>query len=222
MLAMNIGNLMMGVVLFAAILFALAGILLYLKSVLIPAGNVKIIVNGDTENPIEVAPGTSLLTALSTKNIFLPSACGGGGTCAMCTCQVSEGGGDILPTELNHISRKDAKDNWRLSCQVKVKNDMEVHVPEEIFGIKKWECEVVSNYNVSSFIKEFVVKLPEGDSLDFEAGGYIQIDVPETVVDYKDIDIAAHPDHHGDDLMKFQEEWDKFCLLYTSDAADES
>lgn len=212
MLAMNIGNLMMGVVLFSAILFALAGILLYLKSVLIPAGNVKIIVNGDTENPIELSPGESLLTALSTKNIFLPSACGGGGTCAMCTCQVTEGGGDILPTELNHISRKDAKDNWRLSCQVKVKNDMEVHVPEEIFGIKKWECEVVSNYNVSSFIKEFVVKLPEGDSLDFEAGGYIQIDVPETVVEFKDIDIAAHPDHHGDDPMKFQEEWDKFEL----------
>ena len=210
-LAVNIAVLIKAIVAFIAILFILAGILLFVKSKLVPEGDVTLTINGDTENPVTVKPGDTLLTALSNQNIFLPSACGGGGTCAMCECQVLEGGGEILPTELNHISRKDAKDNWRLACQVKVKNDMNIQIPEEIFGIKKWECEVVSNYNVASFIKEFVVKLPEGETLEFEAGGYIQIDVPKCVVDYKDIDITAHPEHH-DEPMKFQTEWDKFNL----------
>src|SRR5690606_18761879 len=130
---------------------------------------------------------------LSDKSVFLPSACGGGGTCAMCVCHVDSGGGDVLPTELNHLTRKEVAEHLRLSCQVKVREDMEIRIPEEIFGIKKWECEVVSNYNVASFIKEFVVKLPEGENLDFQAGGYVQIDVPETEVDYKEIDITSHP-----------------------------
>lgn len=196
---------------FMLILFTLAGVLLFAKAKLIPSGDVKIIINGDEENPVVTKPGSTLLSVLSNEGIFLPSACGGGGTCAMCTCQIHEGGGEILPTELNHISRKEAKEDWRLSCQVKVKNDMRIHIDEEIFGIKKWECEVVSNYNVSSFIKEFVVKLPEGENLDFQAGGYIQIDVPPTEVDFKTIDITAHPDHHDKPDM-FQEEWDKFGL----------
>ena len=196
---------------FVGIILFLTSILMYAKSKLVPSGDVSIIINGDTENPRVIKPGSTLLTALSNENIFLPSACGGGGTCAMCKCQVLEGGGDVLPTEMNHLSRKEAKDHWRLACQVKVKNDMEIHVEEEIFGIKKWECEVISNYNVASFIKEFVVKLPEGENLDFEAGGYIQVDVPPITVNYKDIDITAHPDHH-DEPDKFKLEWDKFGL----------
>jgi len=153
-----------------------------------------------------------LLNVLSDKNVFLPSACGGGGTCAMCECHVDSGGGDVLPTELNHLTRKEAAENKRLACQVKVREDMEIRVPEEVFGIKKWECEVISNYNVATFIKEFIVRLPEGETLDFEAGGYIQVDVPEIEVDYsKDIDITAHPNYH-DSPDKFQKDWDQFKL----------
>ena len=148
---------------------------------------------------------------MSNKGVFLPSACGGGGTCVQCVCQVHEGGGAILPTEEPHFSRKEIANNYRLGCQVKVKEDMAIEIPEEVFGVKKWECEVVSNYNVASFIKEFVVRLPDGETLDFEAGGYIQIDVPEIEVDFKNIDVTAHPDHH-DEPNKFQEEWDKFGL----------
>ena len=196
---------------FVAIILFLTGILLFARHKLIPSGNVSIEINGDTENPLEMGQGVTLLSALSTKDIFLPSACGGGGTCAMCLCQIDEGGGDVLPTELNHLTRKEAQDNWRLACQVKVKEDMKIRIPEEIFGIKKWECEVTSNYNVATFIKEFEVKLPEGETLDFEAGGYIQIDVPKITVDYKDMDITAHPDYH-DDPNKFQKDWDQFNL----------
>ena len=196
---------------FVAIILLLTAVLLFARKKLIPSGNVNIVINGDEENSIEMGQGSTLLTALSTKNIFLPSACGGGGTCAMCLCQVDEGGGEVLPTEMNHLTRKEAQENWRLACQVKVKEDMKIRVPEEIFGIKKWECEVTSNYNVATFIKEFEVKLPEGETLDFEAGGYIQIDVPKTTVDYKDIDIMAHPDFH-DDPNKFQKDWDKFNM----------
>lgn len=129
----------------------------------------------------------------------------------MCKCQVHEGGGSILPTEEPYFSRKEIAEDWRLGCQVKVKQDMQIEIPEEIFGIKKWECEVVSNYNVASFIKEFVVRLPEGEHLDFEAGGYIQIDVPPVTVDFKDMDITSHPDL-GRDPMDFKGEWDKFGL----------
>jgi Na+-transporting NADH:ubiquinone oxidoreductase subunit F len=168
-------------------------------------------VNGDAENPLLVSPGSTLLSALSDKSVFLPSACGGGGTCAMCECHIDAGGGDVLPTELNHLTRKEVAEGKRLACQVKVREDMEIRVPEEIFGIKKWECEVISNYNVASFIKEFVVKLPEGESLDFQPGGYIQIDVPVITVNYQDMDITAHPSYH-DDPEKFKSEWDKFNL----------
>lgn len=179
---------------------------------LVKQGNVKLNING--ERQVEVPAGGTLLNALQAQELFLPSACGGGGTCAMCKCQVLEGGGDILPTETGHIKRKEQKENWRLACQVKVKEDMVVNVPEEVFGIKKWECEVVSNYNVASFIKEFVVKLPEGENLDFEAGGYIQIDVPPVEVNFKDIDITAHPElvAEGRDPMDFKSEWDKYGL----------
>jgi Na+-transporting NADH:ubiquinone oxidoreductase subunit F len=139
---------------------------------------------------------------LSTQNIFLPSACGGGGTCAMCKCQVLEGGGDILPTEMGYFTRSEVAEKWRLACQVKVRQDMKIKVPEEVFGIKKWECEVVGNDNVATYIKEFVVKLPEGEHLDFESGGYIQIDVPATRVKFKDMVIDE----------RFHEDWDKYNM----------
>ncbi|MEM6965050.1 MAG: NADH:ubiquinone reductase (Na(+)-transporting) subunit F [Bacteroidota bacterium] len=196
---------------FVAIILLLSFMLIQARKKLVPQGNVKIVVNGDTENPILVQPGSSLLGALSDSNIFLPSACGGGGTCAMCECHIDKGGGDVLPTELNHLSRKEVAENMRLACQVKVREDMDIRIPEEIFGIKKWECEVVSNYNVASFIKEFVVKLPDGEVLDFESGGYIQIDVPVITCDYQNIDISPNPkDPAGPD--KYKSEWDKFNL----------
>jgi len=196
------------VAVFVVVILALVTILLQAKARLSPSGPVKLKINGDE---VEVESGTTLLSTLSNQKIFLPSACGGGGTCGMCKCQVTEGGGEILPTETGFFNRKEIADNWRLGCQVKVKNDMNVKVPEEIFGIKKWECEVVSNYNVASFIKEFVVKLPEGETLDFEAGGYIQVDVPATTVDFKNIDITSHP-KLGKAPDEFQAEWDKFKL----------
>lgn len=194
---------------FLILILLLVGLLLFAKARLSPSGKIKIQING--EKTIEVDGGGTLLNTLGNAGIFLPSACGGGGTCVQCTCQVDAGGGAILPTEEPHFSRKEIADNWRLGCQVKVKEDMEVRIPEEVFGIKKWECEVVSNYNVASFIKEFVVRLPDGESLDFEAGGYIQIDVPSITVNYKDIDITAHPEHHPNP-QEFQGEWDKFGL----------
>jgi len=187
----------------------LVGIILYAKAKLLPSGLVKITLNG--EKTIEVEAGGTLLSTLGNNKIFLPSACGGGGTCAMCKCQVLDGGGEILPTEVGYFTRKEIADNYRLGCQVKVKSDMDVKIPEEIFGIKKWECEVVSNYNVASFIKEFVVRLPEGENLHFEAGGYIQIDVPAIEVDFKGIDITSHP-KMGKPANEFQAEWDKFQL----------
>ena len=193
---------------FTLVTILLVWILLFAKSKLSPSGPVKLNINGEIS---EVESGSTLLSTLSNNKIFLPSACGGGGTCGMCRCQVTDGGGEILPTETGFFNRKQIQDNWRLGCQVKVKGDMTVKVPEEIFGIKKWECEVVSNYNVASFIKEFVVKLPEGENLDFLAGGYIQIDVPAIDVDYKNFDITAHP-RLGKQANEFQSEWDKFKL----------
>jgi Na+-transporting NADH:ubiquinone oxidoreductase subunit F len=169
------------------------------------------VVNGDESKPIIASAGSSLLTTLSSQKIFLPSACGGGGTCAMCKCVIEEGGGEVLPTEVGHLSRTEQKEKVRLSCQVKVKQDMKIRIPDEIFGIKKWECEVISNYNVSTFIKEFVVRLPEGETLDFESGGYIQIDVPTCVENFKDMDIKPDP-KTGDDPKKFYADWDKFNL----------
>lgn len=194
---------------FLVVILLLVGLLLFAKAKLSPSGKIKIEING--EKTIEVDGGGTLLSTLGNAGVFLPSACGGGGTCVQCTCQVHEGGGAILPTEEPHFSRKQIANNWRLGCQVKVKEDMKIQIPEEVFGIKKWECEVVSNYNVASFIKEFVVRLPEGEHLDFEAGGYIQIDVPSITVDFKDMDITAHPEQHGKP-DEFQAEWDKFGL----------
>ncbi|WP_035727943.1 NADH:ubiquinone reductase (Na(+)-transporting) subunit F [Eisenibacter elegans] len=199
------------IIAFTFVILLLVMLLLFAQSKLVQSGPVKIIINGDEANPRVVQAGSTLLSTLSAESMFLPSACGGGGTCAMCKCVVEEGGGDVLPTEVGQLTRKERQEKVRLACQVKVKNDMKIRVPEEIFGIKKWECEVVSNYNVATFIKEFVVKLPEGETLHFESGGYIQIDVPIITVDFKDMDIAPHPeDPAGKD--KFKEDWDKFNL----------
>ncbi len=199
------------IIAFTAIILLLVGVLLVAQAKLVQQGDVKIIINGDDKNPIIASAGSSLLSTLSAQKIFLPSACGGGGTCAMCKCKVIDGGGDVLPTETGHLSRSEQKEHVRLSCQVKVKQDLRIEIPEEIFGIKKWECEVVSNYNVSTFIKEFVVRLPEGETLDFESGGYIQIDVPAVEVDFSTIDITPHPEL-GHKQEVYKGDWDKFGL----------
>lgn len=201
-----------GAVAFTAVILLLTFGLILAQSKLVPQGDVKIIVNGEEDKPLIVKPGASLLSVLSNQNLFLPSACGGGGTCAMCKCHVDEGGGDVLPTELNHLNRKQVAEHMRLACQVKVRSDMKIRVPEEVFGIKKWECEVISNYNVATFIKEFVVQLPPGETLHFESGGYVQIDVPVIECDFKNIDITAHPRMEGKKPDEFKPEWDKFQM----------
>ena len=211
LLAISVETIAYAVIVFSLVILALSFLLIFARKQLVPQGDVKIVINGDADNPLVVQPGSSLLSALSDRNIFLPSACGGGGTCAMCECHVEKGGGDVLPTEMNHLTRKEVADHKRLACQVKVREDMEIRIPEEIFGIKKWECEVVSNYNVATFIKEFVVKLPEGETLNFESGGYIQIDVPKLNVDFSEMDITSHP-RMGKEPDAFKEEWDKFNL----------
>jgi Na+-transporting NADH:ubiquinone oxidoreductase subunit F len=176
--------------------------LLYAKAKLAPSGPVTITINGEKE--LAANGGSSLLSTLSDAKLFLPSACGGGGTCGMCKCQVIEGGGSILPTEVGFFTRKQIHDNWRLGCQVKVRESLKIEIPKEIFGIKKWECEVISNRNVATFIKEFVVKLPDGEDLDFVSGGYIQIDVPKIEIDFRNMDVET--EYRGDwDALKM---WD--------------
>ncbi|MBK6929721.1 MAG: NADH:ubiquinone reductase (Na(+)-transporting) subunit F [Saprospirales bacterium] len=191
------------IVVFILVILMLAYLILTAKDRLLPQKDVSIIVNGDTEHPLVVKPGSTLLTTLASNRLFLASACGGGGTCAMCKCQVFSGGGDVLPTETNHFNRKQVQDHLRLACQVKVKEDMEIRVPDEVFGVKKWDCEVVSNDNVSTYIKEFVVKLPPGEHLQFRSGDYIQIDVPETTITFK-TDLYQIPEKFKDDYDKFK------------------
>lgn len=205
---MGLSVILSAIIVFLVITVFLVSLLLYAKAKLVSSGPVTLHING--ENDIEVSAGNSLLSTLGSNKIFLPSACGGGGTCLQCKCQVLEGGGEPLPTEIPNFTRKELAEGWRLACQVKVKEDMVIEVPEEIFGIKKWEAEVVSNYNVASFIKEFVVEIPE--DMDYKAGGYIQIEIPKCVVPYSDIDITAHPKEHPNDPEKFKLEWDKFNL----------
>lgn len=190
------------VAVFLLVTLLLVGILLYVKKKLTPTGTVKININ-EGNKVIEAEPGSTLLSTLGNSKVFLPSACGGGGTCGMCRCQVTSGAGSILPTETGFFTRKEQANHWRLACQVKVKEDIEMHVHQEILGIKKWECTVVSNDNVATYIKEFVVRLPEGETLDFKSGGYIQIDVPKCEVDFKNFDISE----------KFRPEWEKFKMF---------
>ncbi len=193
---------LVSIIAFLALILLLVGLLLYARKKLTPQGEVTITINDEKE--LETNPGSTLLNTLSNEKIFLPSACGGGGTCGTCKCQVLDGAGDILPTEKGFFTRKEQQNNWRLACQVKVRNDLKIGVPEEVFGIQKWECEVVSNKNVATFIKEFVVKLPEGERLDFRSGGYIQIDTPPCEVDFsKDIEVQG----------EYKEDWEKMGIF---------
>ena len=185
-LAINMEMIGLSIAIFLGIILVLVIVLLVAKNYLSPSGPVKVTLNG--EKDIEVASGGSLLGSLSAEGVFLPSACGGKGSCGQCRCQVPEGGGEILPTETVHFSRKQIKDNWRLGCQVKVKNNMSVTVPESVLGVKEWECEVISNRNVATFIKEFKVKLPAGEHMDFVPGSYAQIVIPEYDLNYADFD----------------------------------
>ncbi len=206
-LASTVGTIAITIISFLVLILVLVGILIFAKDKLLPSGPVKITINGEKE--VEVASGGTLLSTLGNQKIFLPSACGGGGTCIQCECHVLSGGGEALPTETPHFSRKELQHGARLACQVKVKQDMNIEIPEEVFGIKKWEAEVVRNYNVASFIKEFVVRIPE--DMGYKAGGYIQIEIPKCEIKYSDIDITAHPEEH-ETPDKFQAEWDKFGL----------
>ena len=190
------------VVAFLVVTLLLVGLLLFAKAKLTPSGTVKININNGSK-VLEVAPGASLLSTLGNEKIFLPSACGGKGSCGQCKCRVISGGGTILPTEVGFFNRKQILNNWRLGCQVKIKEDMEIEVPESALSVKKWECEVISNNNVATFIKEFCVKIPDGETLNYRSGGYIQVDVPAMTVDYKDIDVDE----------QFREDWEKMGVF---------
>ena len=200
----------LGVVFFTVIVMALVGLILVARRALVASGDVEILIND--QQKICVPAGGKLLSALASNNIFVSSACGGGGTCAMCKVKVFEGGGDILPTEKGHISNRDAKEGERLSCQVAVKQDMKIEVPPEVFETKKWECTVRSNRNVATFIKELVLELPAGEEVGFKSGGYIQIEVPPHELSYKTFDIEE--EYHGD--------WDKFNLWQYNSTVDET
>ncbi|RUO67247.1 NADH:ubiquinone reductase (Na(+)-transporting) subunit F [Idiomarina ramblicola] len=201
----------LGVGMFTIIVLVLVAIIMFAKSKLVPQGDVEILINDDEDKKIVTQPGTKLLGALANAGIFVSSACGGGGSCGQCRVTVKEGGGDILPTELDHITKREAREGCRLSCQVNVKQDMEIELPEEVFGIRKWDCTVKSNDNVATFIKEFVVQLPEGEEVPFRAGGFIQIEAPPHHVKYKDFDIAE--EYHAD--------WDRFGFFDVESKVDE-
>ena len=203
MILLSATTIVSSIVVFLLVLLTLVGVLLFVKTKLTPSGKITIKINGKKE--IIVDGGNTLLTTLSNEGIFLPSACGGGGTCIQCTCQVSSGGGSILPTEEPHFSRKEIANDYRLSCQVKVREDMDIHIPEEVFGVKKWEATVVSNYNVATYIKEFIVEVPE--DMPYEAGGYIQIEIPNCEIPFSAMDITAHPDDHPGEPNKFDKDW---------------
>ncbi len=195
----------LGIAMFTVIILALAVLILFAKSKLVSSGDVTIDINHDPEKSIKVPAGGKLLGALASKGIFVSSACGGGGTCGQCVVRVEEGGGNILPTELAKISKRDAKEGYRLACQVSVKNDMKVELPEEVFGVKKWHCKVISNDNKATFIKELKLAIPEGEEVPFRAGGYIQIEAEPHTVYYKDFDIPEeyHPDWDNFNLWRY-------------------
>ncbi|GAA3978492.1 NADH:ubiquinone reductase (Na(+)-transporting) subunit F [Allohahella marinimesophila] len=192
-------EIMLGVGMFTVIVLSLVAVILMARSRLVSTGDVKIVVNDDPASAITTEAGGKLLQTLANEGMFLSSACGGGGTCAQCKCKVLDGGGGMLPTEKTHFTNREEREGWRLACQVSVKQDMKIEVPEEVFGVKKWECEVVSNHNVATFIKELVLKLPEGENVDFRAGGYVQLETPPHEVLFKDFDIEE----------RFREDWDK-------------
>jgi Na+-transporting NADH:ubiquinone oxidoreductase subunit F len=195
-------EIILGVVMFTVIVLALVAVILIARARLVSTGDVSILVNDDESSVMHTPAGGKLLQSLASEGLFLSSACGGGGTCAQCKCKVFEGGGSMLPTEKTHFTKREEKEGWRLACQVPVKQDMKIEVPEEVFGVKKWECTVESNSNVATFIKELVLKLPEGENVNFRAGGYVQLECPPHVVNYKDFAIED----------EYREDWDKFNL----------
>ncbi len=202
-------EILLGVIFFTVIVIALVFIIIGAKSKLVASGDIEIVVND--EKTIHVPAGSKLLTALADNELFIPSACGGGGTCGQCTVKVFSGGGEILPTELSHITKREAAEGERLSCQVAVKHDMKIEVEDSVFGVKKWECTVKSNNNVATFIKELVLELPEGEEINYRAGGYIQIECPPHISKYEDMDIEE----------EYREDWDKFNLWrYVSDVKE--
>ncbi len=204
-------DIILGVVMFTLIVLALVLVILFAKSKLVPTGDITISINGDPEKAIVTQPGGKLLGALANAGVFVSSACGGGGSCGQCRVRIKSGGGEILPTELGHISKGEAREGERLSCQVAMKTDMEIELPEEIFGVKKWECEVISNDNKATFIKELKLAIPDGESVPFRAGGYIQIEAPAHTVNYADYDIPE--EYRGD--------WEKFNLFRYQSTVDE-
>jgi Na+-transporting NADH:ubiquinone oxidoreductase subunit F len=191
----------LGVTMFTAVVLSLVAVILFARSRLVSSGNVNIEING--EKTITVPAGDKLLGTLGSNGLFLASACGGGGSCAQCKCIVEEGGGSMLPTEEAHFTPREARQGWRLSCQTPVKQDMKIEIPEEVFGVKQWECTVESNPNVATFIKELTLRLPEGENVDFRAGGYVQLECPPHVVKYKDFDIQE----------EYLDDWKKFGFL---------
>jgi Na+-transporting NADH:ubiquinone oxidoreductase subunit F len=203
MILLSTTTILSSIIVFLLVTLTLVALLLFVKTQLTPSGKITIKINGEKE--IVVDGGNTLLTTLGNEGIFLPSACGGGGTCVQCTCQVHTGGGSILPTEEPHFSRKEVASNFRLGCQVKVRENMEIDIPEEVFGVKKWEATVVSNYNVATYIKEFIVEVPE--DMPYEAGGYIQIEIPNCEIPFSEMDITAHPEDHPGEPNKFDKDW---------------
>jgi len=195
-------EIILGVIMFTVIVLSLVAIILAARAKLVSSGDVSILVNGDQDGLIQTPAGGKLLQTLANEGLFLSSACGGGGTCAQCKCKVLDGGGSMLATEKSHFTKREEAEGWRLSCQVPVKENMKIEVPEEVFGVKKWECVVESNQNVATFIKELVLKLPEGENVDFRAGGYVQLECPPHEIDYKNFEIEG----------EYREDWDKFNL----------
>ena len=208
---MNTTEIYLGVGMFIAIVLALVFIIMFAKSKLVPEGDVQILINGDPAKSITTSPGGKLLGALADSGIFVSSACGGGGSCGQCHVHIKSGGGEILPTELNHISKRDAKEGLRLSCQVAIKQDMDIELPEEIFGVKKWECEVISNNNEATFIKELKLGIPDGESVPFRAGGYIQIEAPPHHIKYSDFDVPE----------EYRPDWNHFGFFDVESKVDE-
>ena len=204
-------EIVLGVLVFTLAVNMMVFIILGARKLLVSSGNVSISMN-EAAKSVEVEAGGKLLQTLASQNLFLSSACGGGGTCAQCKCRVISGGGSILPTEEAHFTNKEKNEGWRLSCQVPVKDNMEIVVPDEVFGARKWECEVVSNQNVATFIKELVLKLPEGEEVAFKAGGYVQMEIPPYELDYKTFDIEE----------EYHEDWDRFKIWDNTANNDDS
>lgn len=192
----------LGVVMFTVTVLFLVGVILFARSLLVSSGDVTIYINNDPDKSIVVPAGGKLLSTLASKGVFLASACGGGGTCAQCRCRITDGGGSILSTEEGHFTRGEIRDHWRLSCQVAVKQDLKIEVPEDAIGVQQWECEVTSNPNVATFIKELNLKLPEGENVDFKAGGYVQLEIPPYEMQYREIDVEA----------QYHDDWDRFSV----------